>query len=60
MPSRLDLGPADLQTVVEDLSLQIGQIDGVHVGQTDRADTGRGKIQRRGTTQTTGPDDQDT
>ena len=43
---RFSLGCADGVITVDDLALQIGQIDGVAVADGQRADPGRGEIQR--------------
>ena len=45
---RVDLAIADAVDVVQDLALQIGRVDFVHVDDADRADTGGGQVQRGG------------
>jgi hypothetical protein len=45
---RVDLAVADAVEVVEDLALQVGGVDLVHVDDADRADAGRGEVQRGG------------
>ena len=44
---RVDLAVADAVEVVEDLALQVGGVDLVHVDDADRADSGGGEVQRR-------------
>ena len=43
---RVDLAVADAVEVVEDLALQVRGVDLVHVDDADRADAGRGEVQR--------------
>ena len=44
---RVDLAIADAVDVVQDLALQVRRVDLVHVDDADRADAGRGEIERR-------------
>jgi hypothetical protein len=45
---RVDLALAHPVLVVEDLALQVGLVDHVHVDDAERADAGGGQVQRRG------------
>ena len=53
-----DLGKADVGRAVNHLALQVGEIDGVVVDHTQRADTGGGEILQEGCAETAGADDQ--
>ena len=44
---RVDLAIADAVDVVQDLALQVRRVDLVHVDDADRADAGRGEVERR-------------
>ena len=44
---RVDLAVADPVEVVQDLALQVGRVDLVHVDDADRADAGGGEVERR-------------
>ena len=56
---RVDLALADPVDVVEDLALEVGVVDHVHVDDADRAHTGGGQVERGGRTETTGAEQQD-
>ena len=43
---RVDLALADAVDVVQDLALQVGLVDHVHVDDAERADAGRGQVER--------------
>ena len=55
---RLDLGPIDVGLAVDDLALQIGLVDDVIIDDSERADTGRGEVEQRGTAEPAGADDE--
>ena len=56
--SRLDLASADRIGAVQDLPLQVGEIDGVGVGDREPADAGPREVQRSRRAQPAGADDQ--
>ena len=58
LATRFRLGHANPCLGVEDLSLQVGQIDGVVIDQRDPADAGRGEIERSRRAEAAGTDDQ--
>ena len=47
---RVELGPAQSGGAVHDLPLKIGQVDDIEVHDPDRADSGRGQVERQRTT----------
>ena len=55
---RVDLALADPVHVVEDLALQVGGVDHVHVDDADGADTGRSQVQRGGRAEAAGAEQQ--
>jgi hypothetical protein len=44
---------------VDDLALQVGVVDDVGIDDPERADAGRGEIERRGRAEPTGADQED-
>ena len=54
----VDLAVADALHVVEDLALQVRRVDYVHVDDAERADSGRGEVERGGRTETAGAEEQ--
>ena len=50
----VDLAHADAFDVVQDLALEVRGVDDVHVDDADRADAGRGEIERRRRTESAG------
>ena len=56
---RVDLAVADPVEVVEDLALQVGGVDLVHVDDADRPDSGSGEVQRGGRAEPSGSEEQD-
>jgi hypothetical protein len=50
------LGPAHVVRAVEDLPLEVAEVHGIEVDETERADAGGGQIERRGGSQPTGAD----
>ena len=55
---RVDLAVADPVDVVQDLALQVRGVDDVHVDDADRADAGRGEVQRGGRAEAAGAEQQ--
>ena len=55
---RLELRLPDVGRAVDDLALQVAEVDDVEVDEPQRADAGRGEIQRRGRAQPAGADAQ--
>ncbi len=55
----LDLERADALGRVHDLALQIGQVDPVGIGDADRPDAGRRKVEQHRRAETAGADDED-
>ena len=55
---RVDLAVADPVEVVEDLALQVGGVDLVHVDDAERADAGGGEVQRGRRAEAAGPEQQ--
>ena len=56
---RVDLGDADPLAGVDHLALEVGQVDDVVVDDPERADAGRGQVQRRRRAQAAGAQQQD-
>ena len=54
----VDLAVADAVDVVEDLALQVGVVDDVHVDDADRADAGRGEVEGGRRTEAAGAEQQ--
>ena len=52
----IELGLADVGGDVEHLALQVGEVDGVVVDDTEGADAGRGEIERRRRAESAGAD----
>jgi hypothetical protein len=50
---------ADVGSKVDDLALEVGKIDHVKIYQSDASDTGSGKVESEGSTQSAGSDEQD-
>jgi hypothetical protein len=55
---RLDLWRAYAVGAVEDLPLQVGEVDLVRIGEGELADAAGGEIERRGTAEAAGADDE--
>ena len=55
----LDLGLAEPVGRVDDLALEVRLVDDVGVDDPERADTGRGEVERRGRAEPAGADEQD-
>jgi len=55
---RIDLDRADRIAAVEDLALQVGEVDGVGIGQRQPADARRGQVERRRAAEPARTDDQ--
>ena len=56
---RVDLAVADPVHVVQDLALQVGLVDDVHVDDAERADAGGGQVEGGRRAQTAGAEQQD-
>ncbi len=59
VPGRLDLGPAHVRNPVDHLALQIAQVDGVVVDDSQGSHPRGGKVEEGRRAQAAGPDDQD-
>ncbi len=55
---RVDLGDTDALGVVDHLALEVGEVDDVVVDDPERADPGRGQVQRRGRAEAAGAEQQ--
>ena len=54
-----DLGPADVGREVDDLALEVRDVDDVEIDQPDRANPGRGQVERQRRAQPAGADAED-
>src|SRR5207244_12894605 len=56
---RIDFGLTDVGVAMDDLAMQVAQVDSVVVDNAERADAGRGQIERRRRTEAARADEQD-